>query len=281
MLITQAVHRRRLRVGLFIGTISAFVGSALKGVGLAALSIPVSPISNYLWDAAMVLGGVGLGSFLPAWFDWWVSKIPLFRRWIMHDTWIEGFWLLESVPLSQSASPQGQGVVSSGVETNDSLRIGVVDYRFRGQNMNLRPEGRHIEFRRSPIGQGTPKGAIEWEGTFWKAIKPAVISNSKLAYIDPSLFYTNVFKYSEGGDGAAVGSFRCGGGAVAPNQFDSLVITKNMSFRQHGKKIDQKIVDALKQQYGDADWEDKLIEHYFKHREAWADASSLKELVPN
>jgi hypothetical protein len=185
----------------------------------------------------------------------------------MGETWIEGAWLLTS---------------RRDVKPNDTApkrsRIGIVTYSYPGQYLNLTTNGYHLDFTdlTGETIDDSDTNVFEARKKFWRQ-EPPIFAQSKLAFMDASLTYINVFKYDGGsGDGVAIGWFTRGRSRY-PEAFTATIVTKNGDlFHQSGWKLDDRLVEALQKTY--SNWETTLIRHRFLHGDHWQ--SKIADIVP-
>jgi hypothetical protein len=186
----------------------------------------------------------------------------------MDDTWIEGAWLLDS-----------RREVKSNETGPRRTRIGVVTYSYPGSYLSLRTDGHHFDFTdlTGESFDASDYNIFEARNKFWRQ-EPPIRAQSKLAFMDSSLTYINVFKYDgESGDGVALGWFTRDQGRY-PEAFTARIMTKSGElFHQTGSKLDDALVRALQKKYS-SDWKMMLIRHRFVHGDRWR--GKLPDLLP-
>ena len=263
MLVSKEIHRLFLRISAIIGVVCVYAGSTLR-----------SKVDSH-WQTPLIIGviilAIFLSSLVPEWVSWALSRCRWYRRLIMGETWIEGSWLLET----RRAVKQNQNDVKNP-------RVGIVTYSYRGRYLSLRTDGLHFEFM-DITGQSVNTADVrilKAHGKDWSESKP-ILAQSKLAFMDTSLAYMNVFKYDGeySGDGAAIGWFTGSENARWPEEFTATILTKSGEiFYQRGRKLDAALVESLVKKYAN-DWRDELIRHRFIHGNAWR--NKLPSLLDN
>jgi hypothetical protein len=261
MLMSRDIHVFLLRMSAIVGIVSITAGLKLESLFPAVTGVPRL--------LAVVLLSVLLGTVVPDWISWALSRWRWYRRLVMGETWIEGAWLLET---------------SRSVESNkfdvQRRRFGIVAYTYHGSYLSLRTEGHHLEFT-DITGKSAPPPdtrVYEISGRLW-AESSTILASSRLAFIDESLTYINVFKYDAGssGEGTASGWFKSGEGRSWPEEFTATIATKEGEvLYQRGRKLDDSLVLTLKEKYP-GDWEEVLIRHRFLNGNSWK--ANLQRIV--
>jgi hypothetical protein len=259
MLVSQDIHRILLRVSAIIGVVCVYAGSTLKS------SVPSQ------WGPPIVIGVIVLAMFLssvvPDLLSWALSRWRWYRRMVMGETWVEGAWFLDTRRAGKPNEPD-----------TTRIRIGIVAYSYVGRYLGLRTEGHHLEFTDQPLDK-SGGSTLRVHDKLWYESSP-ILALSKIAFMDPSLTYVNVFKYDgeHSGDGTAIGWFSRGKDRRWPEEFTATIVTKSGDiFYQRGRKLEDELVRKLLKKYG-ADWEDVLIRHRFVNGDSWR--KKLPDILP-
>lgn len=219
----KQLYRVKISTSIVVVTLAVTISFELKSL---------FNIGNTIFTILVILISFFIGTIFSIFLSNVLIGLQCFRRIILRNKWIEGYWYLRCHGYPNEATDNILNRTSIG-----EISFDMDNFSFRANTYGFTRKNKKFE-------------------VLTHSVSPIMLE-------DNSMNYVNHFKYGDFDktkEGIGFGHFVISPSSKEPDFYDGIVITLDgeLPFRQKGKKISNKTINTYKKKYG-TDWKAEYL----------------------